>query len=131
METKFINAHGFIRSKSIFKMIILFAGLYIVINNNFSGMFEAKKTYYTVETYGPLNSSKVTVISLYFQLNKSKHSLGQYQSWIKNFFQSVSSPLVIFTDRESLKDLLELRNRNNCQTTLYVADNIWKVMDEK
>jgi len=129
METKFIYAVDFLRSKNLFKIIILFATLYFIIFK-FSGVFEAKQTYYTVETYGPLNSSKVTVISLYFQLNKSKHSPGKYQSWIKNFFQSVSSPLVIFTDKESIKDLLEIRNRNNYQTTLYVADNIWKVMDE-
>jgi len=129
MEKKLIYAVDFLRSKNIFKIIIFFAALYY-INFNFSGVFEAQKTHYTVETYGPLNSSKVTVISLYFQLNKSKHSIAKYQTWITNFIQSVSSPLVVFTDKESIKDLVELRNRNNYQTTLYVADNIWKVMDE-
>jgi hypothetical protein len=128
MEVKFIYAVDFVRSHNVFKMILLFAVLYMVIF--FYNVFEAKQTYYRVETYGSLKSSKVTVVSLYFQLGQSKHSADEYKSWIKNFFLSVSSPLVIFTDKESIKDLLELRNRLNYQTTLYVTDNIWNVMGE-
>ena len=64
---------------------------------------------YKIEQYGSLDSSEVTVISQYYHLNKSKHSPASYLEWQKNFFLSVSCPLVIFTDKNSIEDLLELR----------------------
>ena len=86
--------------------------------------------FYTIERYGSLEPSDVTVVSVYFQLNKSKHSGEKYKNWTRNFFHSVSSPLVIFTDKHSIKDLLELRNLLKLPTSLYVTDSIWKVMME-
>ena len=89
-----------------------------------------KPNYYTIETYGPLETSPVTVISVFFQLNKSKHSNDKYKNWTRDFFLSVSSPLVIFTDKSSIKNLLELRNKLQLRTRIYIMNNIWQVMLE-
>ena len=89
-----------------------------------------KSTYYIIKRYGSFEPSKVTVISIYFHLNRSKHHNGFYKPWLKNFFQSVTSPLVIFTDKNYIEDLLILRNKFHLPTTLYITRSIWSVMKE-
>ena len=83
--------------------------------------------FYKIEQYGSLNSSEVTVMSVYYHLNKSKHSHASYLNWQKNFLSSVSSPLVIFTDKNSIEELIMLRKY---PTTLYITDSIWTVLEQ-
>jgi predicted nucleic acid-binding Zn ribbon protein len=84
--------------------------------------------FYKIESFGSKSSSKVSVISHYFELKKSKHSHNDYLVWLRNFFLSVTCPLIIFTDSQSsLKDLIALRKP---PTTLYITDSIWTIMKE-
>ena len=122
-----------IRCKAILKIILSLNIMYFLIELIEFSIFDRRQTHnlYTVERYGPLVSSNVTVISHYFQLKKSKHSIVDYKKWVRNFFISVSSPLVIFTDKQSfIQELLELRTLLNQPTTLYVTDSIWNVLKE-
>ncbi len=124
------NASEFLKNQNYIKIICSLFCIYFVIFyfGNIEKLY--KPSYYTIERYGSLESSKVTVISVYFRLDKSKHSDDSYKKWLKNFFLSVSSPLVIFTDKNSIGDLLELRNLLQLPTTLYVTNSIWNVMNE-
>ena len=123
-ESEFVKNHNYI------KIICSLFCIYLVIFyfGNIQKFY--KQSYYTIERYGSLESSSVTVISVYFRLDKSKHSDDAYKKWLRNFFLSVSSPLVIFTDKNSIGDLLELRNLLQLPTTLYVTNSIWNVMNE-
>jgi len=72
---------------------------------------------------------QTTVISEYFKIKKSKHSDLEYQSWIKNILISVKSPLILFTDNNSISnDLLELRK--NLTTKLYIYSSHWEILKE-
>jgi len=72
---------------------------------------------------------QITVISTYFRVNKSKHSDSKYRNWIKNFLTSVKSPLIIFTDKNSIsKELLDLRQ--NLTTKLYIYPSHWEILKE-
>lgn len=39
-----------------------------------------------------------TVVTAFYQFDKSKHSIGEYTQWIDNFFKCVTSPVVCFCD---------------------------------
>ena len=80
---------------------------------------------------GPLDPEFVTVVSIYFPLKKSKHSLEEYDVWVRNRLLSVeAAPLVMFTDKEALPRCIELRNSSNRRTTFYVYDDLWTIMKE-
>ena len=90
-----------------------------------------KDKYYEIERFGSGTSSKITVISQYFELNKSKHSRTEYLIWLRNLFLSVSSPLIIFTNSKNpFKDLIEERIKRKYHTTLYITATIWNIMKE-
>jgi hypothetical protein len=72
----------------------------------------------------------VTVISLYFSLNKSKHSIDEYDLWMNSMLRSVKSPLVLFTDKKSFHKIYSIRKQMNHKTTLVIYDNIWIVLKE-
>jgi hypothetical protein len=72
---------------------------------------------------------QTTVVSSYFKLNKSKHSNLNYKNWIQNFFLSVSAPLILFTDENSIdQDLLNLRK--HLPTRLYIYSSHWEILNE-
>jgi len=78
-----------------------------------------------------INSSQIAVISTYFKISKSKHSDAKYQNWIGNFLSSVKSPLIIFTDNNSIsKQLLDLRIAKNLTTKLYIYSSHWEILTE-
>lgn len=83
-----------------------------------------------IRMYGKIiNQHEVTVVSSYFLLKKSKHNSEKYNNWIRNFFTSVTAPLVIFTDNKSIdNDLLKLRE--NFTTILYVYESHWDILKE-
>jgi hypothetical protein len=70
--------------------------------------------------------SYVTVVSMYFSLNKSKHSLSKYDIWLKNFMKSVDKPLVLFCDKNSLDKLQKYRE--NRPVKYFVYESIWDVL---
>jgi hypothetical protein len=72
------------------------------------------------------NNFYVTVVSMYFSLDKSKHSQSEYDLWIQNFMKSVDTPLALFCDRNSL-DKLQMY-RGNKPVKFYVYESIWDLM---
>jgi hypothetical protein len=68
-----------------------------------------------------------TIISIYFQLNKSKHSIDEYVTWNKNALSSIQSPIVLFTDQKSKQELSKIRSEN---ITFIVYENVWELMKE-
>jgi len=40
----------------------------------------------------------VTVVTAFYKFEKSKHTYGEYLSWIQNFFVSTTSPIVCFCE---------------------------------
>lgn len=52
----------------------------------------------------------VTIVSAYYPLNTSKHSLGEYNEWMESFFPYVSAPIVLYSPPGAALDyILELR----------------------
>ena len=85
---------------------------------------------FKIKIYGKdINSNDVTTISSYFLLKKSKHNEKKYNKWIENFFLSVSSPLVLFTDNKSI-DYNLLKLRQNQTTLLYIYESHWDILKE-
>ena len=69
-----------------------------------------------------------TVVTIFFELKISKHSIYDYQYWMKHMLMSVTSPLVVFTDQKSKFYLMQLRK--NLTTIFYIYDNIWQLVRE-
>jgi len=51
--------------------------------------------------------SDTTVVTAFYKFGKSKHSFGEYLSWIQNFFKSVTSPVVCFCENSRILKTLE------------------------
>ena len=89
----------------------------------------AKKTIHS----GISNKTKThftTVVSMYFKLGASKHSLSEYNAWIVNMLKSVQAPLVMYTDNTSIEFLQANRNSSHYTTTFFIYDDVWGVMRE-
>jgi hypothetical protein len=68
-----------------------------------------------------------TVVSVYFELFKSKHSVKKYNTWLLNFVKSVTAaPLVMFVDEHSYAKLRPLRQ--NLLTKFYIVKNCWSIL---
>ena len=72
--------------------------------------------------------SSTTVISIYFELIQSKHTLKEYAQWIETFAHSIRSPLAILVSQSAYLKLRELRI--NFTTKFYVVDDIWLIMKD-
>jgi hypothetical protein len=68
-----------------------------------------------------------TVVSLYFPLQKSKHSLGEYSNWTRNALLSIEAPLVLFTTLEIKQAFIKIRPNN---TLFFVYENHWALLKE-
>jgi hypothetical protein len=51
----------------------------------------------------------VTIVSAFFHLKKSKHTIEEYTSWLKNFLAAVEAPVILYTDETAAKMIKELR----------------------
>jgi hypothetical protein len=70
-----------------------------------------------------------TVASIYIELNKSKHSTGEYDSWVGDMSKSVSAaPLALITDYKSYLKISKMRM--NYTTKYYIIHDIWTVLRE-
>jgi hypothetical protein len=45
----------------------------------------------------------VTLVSCYYKLNKSKHSLQEYDFWIKNFLLNIKTNIIIFVGKNEME----------------------------
>ena len=71
--------------------------------------------------------SYTTVVSLYFPLNRSKHSLTDYSRWTRTALMSIEAPLVLFTTLKFKEEYTKIRPNN----TLYlVYENHWELLKE-
>ena len=106
------------------KIIFLFLILLVIVYNIKLDSFIKYKS-----KTKDVTISQTTVISTYFKINRSKHRDSYYQKWIKNFLLSVKSPLILFTDNQSIsKQLLDLRK--NFTTKLYIYPSHWAILRE-
>ena len=53
--------------------------------------------------------SKVTIVSCYYPLSKSKHGIEEYFQWIHNFLTYVDTPIVMFGEGEMLSIMKDMR----------------------
>lgn len=68
------------------------------------------------------NTSRVTMVSAFFHLEKSKHTIDEYKSWLKNFLGTVEAPVVFYTDNESAEMVREMRgNKTMTLNTMEVS----------
>ncbi|CAF0978046.1 unnamed protein product [Brachionus calyciflorus] len=74
--------------------------------------------------------SEYTVVTQYFDLKKSKHTIEDYQKWNMNFFKSIGSPFVLFTDHKSLEKMLPIMKNLNLNVTILVAESHWIFFSE-
>jgi hypothetical protein len=80
-----------------------------------------------INNHAVINSNYVTVISIYFCLNQSKHSQQQYSIWMQNFFSHVKSPVIMFSDPISGIEIKSLAE-NRVSITLFIVNSIWDVL---
>ena len=111
------------------KIIIFIFVLLIFIIDFLYIQYKSKKQVEYEILLNKIYSKQTTVISTYFKINKSKHNDLKYQKWIRNFLLSVKSPLILFTDNQSIsKQLLNLRK--NLPTKLYIYSSHWEILKE-
>jgi hypothetical protein len=61
----------------------------------------------------------VTIVSCYYQLEKSKHSVQEYRSWIENFLRHVDQPIVMFGEESTLESMKQIREEANLGSKFY------------
>lgn len=103
---------------------------FVFILNILKSKTKTNQLEFQVLTYGDsMQSNAATIVSCYFYSKNSKHQRYKYNKWLKNFFQSVSSPLVLFTDYKSIDHNL-LKKRQNKITQLYIYNSKWDILKE-
>jgi hypothetical protein len=91
--------------------------------------FETNEDHEIIETIAN-NYEYTTVISMYFNLEKSKHTHDRYQIWIVNTLTSIKAPMIIFTDNKSKDYIYFIRSSMNYNTKIIVYENVWQIMRE-
>lgn len=66
-----------------------------------------------------MTSNPVTIVSCYYQLEKSKHSVQEYRSWIENFLRHVDQPIVMFGEESTLEAMKQIREEANLGSTFF------------
>jgi hypothetical protein len=54
-----------------------------------------------------------TVVSCYYRLNQSKHSMDEYMVWIAQFLANIDTPIVMFSDGEEYNIMCDIREQAN------------------
>ncbi len=78
------------------------------------------------------NESFATIISVYFELDNSKHSTEKYDKWIEQMSTSITAaPLVLLCNCRAFFKIRKLRNKQlHVRTKYYLIDRIWDVMSQ-
>lgn len=66
-----------------------------------------------------MSSSRVTIVSCYYPLQKSKHSLDEYMNWITNFLVNIHTPIVMFSDGPAYDFMCQIRQQANLFDRFY------------
>ena len=95
-------------------------------------IYVKKGNIYEIFRFGNIDNTNnaVTIVSIYFSFDKSKHSKEEYKIWCETFLKSISSPLVAFIDYKSLDLFNKTIREQNLTATLYVTESIWDIMRE-
>ena len=76
-------------------------------------------------------SNFTTVISMYFNLSKSKHTNDEYRSWVRNMLLSVRAPLVMFVDRKTVEFCRKWRDSTYIYRTVYlIYEDVWEMLGQ-
>ena len=67
-----------------------------------------------------LPGKRATVVSCYYPLPSSKHSIQDYIQWIYHFVTFVDSPLVIFSEGPAADVLQQMRDKANLSTSFLI-----------
>ena len=71
-----------------------------------------------------------TVVTVFYELAKSKHQTDKYIEWASNFFRSVTSPTVCYTTRGFKKIFSEFVKHDNVIFDTSKQLNDWKISNE-
>lgn len=74
------------------------------------------------------NFNSTTVISVYMELNKSKHSVKDYDQWMRHFASSMRSPLAMVVNRKAYEKLKPLTEKGT--TKFYVVEDIYNILTQ-
>ncbi|KAH7884889.1 hypothetical protein F5I97DRAFT_1893153 [Phlebopus sp. FC_14] len=68
--------------------------------------------------YTPSANGTTLIVSAFFPLSHSKHSMGAYKSWLTNFLEPLQTPIYMFTTPELAPILQALRGPNPYPLTI-------------
>jgi hypothetical protein len=68
-----------------------------------------------------------TIVTAFYPLQKSKHSIQEYASWIHNFITNITSPIILFTEEPFCSLVQQMRDEAGLSSTLQI---IQKPFDE-
>ena len=71
-------------------------------------------------------SSPITLVTAYFALEKSKHSLSEFDMWNARFF-ALPDNMIIYTDEMSLARIAGTRSRSS-GCTIVILTEIWQTL---
>jgi|SaaInlV_100m_DNA_6_1039743.scaffolds.fasta_scaffold07677_2 hypothetical protein len=54
-----------------------------------------------------------TIVTCYYKLNNSKHSISDYDKWIKNLLLHLNNNVIVFTSKVDKNYLLDILEQNN------------------
>ena len=128
--------------KAIFIGLILFLPYFIYFQffncnrtQNITVKIKEKVTniqniYKIIQINGSKSTNLITIVSIFFSFEKSKHTKEEYKIWCETFLKSISSPLVAFIDYKSLDLFNRTIREQNLTATFYVTESIWDIMRE-
>ena len=79
--------------------------------------------------HGNMGESYATVVSMYFQLDRSKHNPKKYDGWLSRMFQYVKSPIIFFTN-DYMNNIIKLRENITSPITFIRFNNIWEILNK-
>ena len=65
----------------------------------------------------------ITIVSAYYNIKKSKHSLIEYWNWIDNFLQ-INRSIVFFVDKNIYKKIIFKRPKQYQNKTIWIVRDI-------
>jgi hypothetical protein len=72
----------------------------------------------------------VTIVTIYFEAKKSKHSREKYNNWIVKMIKSLrtDTPLVAFLDEKSSNFFIQKCQQAQLTAVFFIAESIWHVV---
>ena len=79
--------------------------------------------------HGNMTQSYATLVSMYFPLERSKHSTKRYDEWLSRMFQYVKGPIIFFTN-DYMNNIIKLRENITSPITFIRFNNIWEILNK-